>query len=66
MIQHYPISKLVIISNYVFVDGILTKSRTGEVPKEASELLYLVLANEITMVDYVLDIETYTLEITTI
>lgn len=66
MVQDYPISKLVIIANEVFVDGILTKSRTGEVPKEASELLYSVLAREIEMVDYVLDIETYTLEITTI
>lgn len=66
MEYEYPLSKLVMISNEVFVDGILTKSRTGEVPKEASELLYSVLADELTVVDYVLDINTYTLEITTI
>lgn len=66
MEYEYPLSKLVIISNEVFVDGILTKSRTGEVAKEASQLLYSVLGGKSTVVDYIFDIETYTLEITTI
>jgi hypothetical protein len=65
-INDYPISKLILIANEVYLNGVLIKSRYETIhPYIANKFLLEVMSDYIQIKDYTLNIETYELELYT-
>jgi hypothetical protein len=65
-INDYPISKLILIANEVYLNGVLIKSRHEPIhPYITNTFLKEVRSNHTQIRDYHLNIETYELELYT-
>jgi hypothetical protein len=64
--NHYPISKLILIANEVYLNGVLIKSKYENIhPYITNKFLLEVMSDYTQIRDYALNIETYELELYT-